>query len=89
MWFDKMIQYLSRKFVLTGAALVGSFVLAYSEKDLTGWATVLGVVLVPYLTGNVAETYFANKKANPPPAKSSQINVEDATVVVEAKEGNQ
>jgi hypothetical protein len=81
----KLLEYFSRKFVLSLGALVGTFVLSMEGKDVGEWAAALGVILGLYISGNVAETHIATRKS---PAKNSQINIEDATVNVEAKTDN-
>jgi hypothetical protein len=78
----KVLEYFSRKFVLSGAALIGCFVLAIQEKEMAQWVMGMGTVLTLYITGNVAQTHVEKRKA--PPA-NSQVNVEEGTVIVEAE----
>ena len=80
----KFIDYFSRKFVLSLGALIGTFVLSMEGKDVGEWAAALGVILGLYITGNVADQHIATRKT---PANNSQINIEDATVNVEAENG--
>lgn len=65
----KVIEYLSRKFVLSVMALGGTFYLAAVDKELGGWAAALAVILGFYQGSNVAQDYIHTKKGNkePPP----------------------
>ena len=60
----KVLEYLSRKFVLTVAALGFTFYLAVVDKELGGWAGALAVILGFYQGSNIAQDYI-HKKNNP------------------------
>jgi len=63
----KVLEYLSRKFVLSVLALSGTFYLAVYDKELGGWAGALAVILGFYNGSNVYQEYLATKRKEAPP----------------------
>lgn len=59
--FAKLLEYCSRKFVLSLTSLVGTFLLVWHDKDVMGWATAIGVILGFYNGANIAE-YMVKRK---------------------------
>lgn len=66
---SKVMEYLSRKFVLTVLALFGTFYLAVVDKELGGWAGALAVILGFYQGSNVAMDYIHSKNKGVPPSE--------------------
>ncbi len=58
----KILEYLSRKFLLSLLALVGTFVLAWYSKDLLGWAAAMSPILAFYSGSNIYQEYLASKR---------------------------
>lgn len=58
----KVLEYLSRKFVLSVVALGCTFYLAVGDKELGGWAGALAVILGFYQGSNIAQDFIATKK---------------------------
>ncbi len=63
--FEKVMEYFSRKFVLALAALIGSFVLAWADKDIAGWVAAIATVLGFYSGANVLQHYADVKHGKP------------------------
>jgi hypothetical protein len=57
----KVCEYFSRKFVLSLASLVGSFVLTWYDKDIMGWVAAISAILAFYQGANVFQTYVESK----------------------------
>jgi hypothetical protein len=57
-----LVEYFSRKFVLSLASLVGSFVLVWYNKELGGWTPAMLGILAFYQGANVYQTYVESKK---------------------------
>lgn len=63
MW-AKVAQYFSRKFVLAGLALAGSFILAYTAVEMGGWVGAITAILAFYNGSNVYQEYLASKRVS-------------------------
>lgn len=64
--FAKVMEYFSRKFVLALAALIGSFVLVWIDKDISGWVGALATILGFYNGANVYQDYLKTKTNQEP-----------------------
>ncbi len=66
MFLRKLSEYFSRKFILSGGSLLGSFVLVWNDKDVDGMLGIIAAVLGSYNGANVFQTYLDNKSKTPP-----------------------
>ena len=60
--YSKLVEYFSRKFILSIGALGCSFWLAYLDKDMGGWVGAITAILAFYNGSNVYQDYLASKK---------------------------
>jgi hypothetical protein len=63
MFLRKLVEYFSRKFVLSLASLFGGFGLAWFGKDVSNLTELIAVVLGLYNGPNVLQDYIAYKKS--------------------------
>lgn len=71
--FSKVVEYVSRKFILALAALIGSFALAWTEKDMGGWGGSIALILTAYFGVNLGQDYVMKDKK---PAAEVQVGEE-------------
>ncbi len=56
-FLTKLLEYFSRKFVLSAGGLIGSFVLVWNGKDIDQLTDAILVILGSYGGANVLEKY--------------------------------
>jgi preprotein translocase subunit SecF len=78
----KLVEYLSRKFVLSLASLFGVIGLVLLGKDGVSdqLTEIIGIILGTYTGGNVAEKYVEKKrgKKESPSEELPELNEEEA-----------
>lgn len=57
----KLLEYLSRKFILSLLAMAGTFGLAWYGKDVLAWTTGITAILAFYNGSNVYQEYIARR----------------------------
>ncbi len=62
----RLATYMSRKFVLAGLALGGSFYLAATGKDMGGWIGSITPILAFFIGGNSYQDWLASKRGEAP-----------------------
>lgn len=63
MFLRKLIEYFSRKFVLSLASLFGSFGLVWYGKDISELMGIIAVIVGSYNGSNVFQDYVAYKQS--------------------------
>lgn len=62
----KLSEYFSRKFILSGGSLIGSFILVWNDKEVGELLGVIATILGSYNGANVAESYINSRKPKEP-----------------------